>query len=105
MKRRGRNRREYRNVTARISSWKADPDSNDATYGMLAGERLKGARLAAGIGIDHFFAPAGLTKNTAMQWEDGNIPSQFLPFGERRFKAISKAHRIPTRFGVAWPTR
>ena len=43
-----------------------------------------------------------MTKKTALKWESGNIPSHFIAFGERRFKALSEAHGIPVEWLLCW---
>jgi hypothetical protein len=78
-----------------ISSWTGDPDIEDGSYGPIIGKLMKAARLALGMNMEAFYAPAGMTGKTALKWESGDIPEHFQSFGERRFKAISEAHNIP----------
>jgi hypothetical protein len=70
-----------------------DAYHENETYEQTAGERLNKARLALGMDIETFYAPAGMTMKTAIKWEEGGIPR--LRVGERRLKAIAEAHGIP----------
>jgi len=68
---------------------------DDRTPEQIVGHRLKQAREALGMDIETFYAPASMTKKTALKWEAGTIASHFIAFGERRFKALAEAHGIP----------
>ncbi len=57
---------------------------------------------ALALDVETFYAPAGMTKKTALKWESGDILSHFISLGERRFKALSEAHGIPVEWLLCW---